>query len=433
MRRRGISIYGVAVGALALLAVAVPTYAAGFGIFEQGSKAMGMAGAFTAQADDGSAMFHNAGGLAFATQREVSGGLVLFHTTKAEFDGASPFPGPNSHAKQKTLNQLLPHAYYVQPINSTWKFGVGLEAPFGLTTEWNPNTFAGRYISTKAAVRAVDLNPTIGWQVTPSFGIGFGAIARFSDIKLERRVPAVNPFTQQVVDVAGIELESDLENGYGWNVGILHKVNNSFAWGLSYRSKVKVDYEGDGRLTQISTGNAQLDAVLRTRLPFDRDLPIATSVEYPDMASLGLAFSLTPSLLLETDVNWTGWSSFDKTTITFTNGDLPTSTIRSDWEDVENYRAGLRWTTSATSEWRFGYVFDETPQPEEAVSPLLPDADRNGVTIGYGHKGGSYKADFALMYLDFKDRTRKKTFQGESPFLGTYQTKALLASATISF
>ncbi len=433
MRRLGTSLIGTALSALALAAAAGPSYAAGFGIFEQGTKAMGMAGAFTAQADDGSAMFHNAGGLAFATEREISGGLVLFHTTKADFDGASPFPGPNSHAEQKTLSQLLPHAYWVQPINQTWKFGVGLEAPFGLTTEWNANTFSGRYLSTKAAVRAVDINPTIAWQVTPSFGIGFGAIARFSDIELRRRVPAVNPFTQQVVDVASIKLQSDLENAYGWNIGILHKFNNSFSWGLSYRSKVKTDYEGDGRLTQVSTGNAQLDAVLRTRLPFDRDLPIATSIEYPDMASLGLAFSLSPSLLLETDVNWTGWSSFDTTTIRFTGGDLPNSTIRSEWKDVENYRAGLRWTTSATSEWRFGYVYDETPQPEEAVTPLLPDADRNGVTIGYGHKGASYKADFALMYLDFKDRTRKKTFDGESPFLGTYQTKALLASATITF
>ncbi|HEV7672298.1 MAG TPA: outer membrane protein transport protein [Thermoanaerobaculia bacterium] len=433
MRRRGISFYNVALGFLALAAMAVPSHAAGFGIFEQGSKAMGMAGAFTAQADDGSALFHNAGGLAFVTKREDSGGLVLFHTTEASFQGAAPFPGPGSQADQKTLSQILGHLYHVQPINSTWKFGVGVETPFGLTTEWNPNSFSGRYISTKAAVRAIDVNPTIGWQVTPTLGIGFGAIARFSDIQLERRVPAVNPFTQQVVDVAAVKLQSDFDNGYGWNVGILNKVNNSFSWGLSYRSKVKIDYSGDGRLSQVSTGNAQLDAVLRTRLPFDRDLPIETSIEFPDMASLGLAFSLTPSLLLETDVNWTGWSSFDKTTITFTDGDLPNSTIRSEWKDVENYRAGLRWTTSSTSEWRFGYVFDESPQPEEAVTPLLPDADRNGLTIGYGHQGSKCKADFALMYLDFKERTRNKTFLGESPFLGTYKTKALLASATITF
>ncbi len=436
MHRRGISLYGGALGALALVAAVAtpaPSHAAGFGVFEQGTKAMGMAGAFTAQADDPSLLFHNAGGLAFVTESDFAGGFTYIQGIKAEFRGAAPFPGPTSKAEQETLSEFIPHGYYVRPINQTWKFGLGVNAPFGLTTEWDPNTFSGRYISTKAAVRTVDFNPTIGWQATPTFGIGVGLIGRVSDVILERRIPAVNPFTQRVVDVAGIELESDPGNGIGWNVGILNKVNNSFSWGLSYRSKIEVDYEGDGRLTQVSTGNAQLDAVLRTRLPFDRNLPIETEVEFPDMASLGFAFALSPSLLLETDVNWTGWSSFDETTIRFTNRDLPDSTIRSDWEDVMNYRAGLRWTRSATSEVRFGFVFDETPQPEEAVSPLLPDADRNGFTVGYGHKGAKFKTDIALMYLDFKERTRAKTFPGESPFLGTYQTQAWLLGATLGF
>ena len=163
---------------------------------------------------------------------------------------------------------------------------------------------------------------------------------------------------------------------------------------------------------------------------------VETEIEFPDQASLGFAFALSPNLVLETDANWTGWKTFDETPINFVSTDptqrLPNSLITSNWDDAMNYRAGLRWTTSATTQWRFGYVYDETPQPEEAVSPLLPDSDRNGITIGYGHTG-AIKTDLALMYLDFKDRTRAKTFAGESPFLGTYQTKALLFSATIGF
>lgn len=44
---------------------------AGFALFEQGSRAMGFAGAFTAQADDPSAIFHNAAGLAFLKGRHL--------------------------------------------------------------------------------------------------------------------------------------------------------------------------------------------------------------------------------------------------------------------------------------------------------------------------------------------------------------------------
>ena len=440
MQRRG-SFLGRALVFIALVALAAaPLHAAGFSIFEQGTKAMGMAGAFTAQADDPSAMFHNAGGLAFMTDRQFSAGFTWIHGTKAEFEGAAPFPGPGHQAEQKKLSEFPPHAYYVQPNSSVWKFGLGIETPFGLVTEWeNPDQFAGRFLSTKAALQVVDLNPTLGWLVTPNFGLGFGAIGRFSKVELNRNVPFINPFTQSVIDIGRLELESDFDTGIGWNVGLLHKFNNSFSWGLSYRSKVKVEYGGDARINRILTGNPQLDAVLGTQVPFDRDLPVETEIEFPDEASLGLAFALTPNLLLETDFNWTGWSTFDEVPITFTGtttggsgNSLPDQTLPEQWEDVYNYRAGLRWTANPTSQWRFGYVFDETPQPEEGVSPLLPDADRNGFTIGYGHTG-AIGFDIAFMYLDFKERSRNRSFPGEGPFFGTYNTQAILLGATLNF
>jgi long-chain fatty acid transport protein len=421
-----------ALGALA----AGPIHAAGFSIFEQGSKAMGMAGAFTAQADDPSLLYHNAGGLAFVTERDFSIGATYIKGLKAEFEGANPFPGNGYRAEQELLSEVPPHVYYVQPINQTWKFGFGIETPFGLTTEWkNPDQFAGRFLSTKAALQAIDLNPTIGWQVTPTFGIGIGAIARVSNVELNRNVPTINPFTQTAVDVARLKLEGDYSEGYGFNVGLLHKLNPRFSWGLSYRSQITVDYEGNARLTQVSTGNPQLDAVVASRLPFNRDLPVETGIDFPDQASLGLAFGLTDNLLVETDFNWMGWSSFQNVAIDFTGGatnSLPDTVIQENWDDAYSYRLGLRWQASDTAQWRFGYVYDETPQPEPGISPLLPDANRNGFTIGYGHTG-TWKADIALMYLIFDERSRNESFTGEGPFFGTYNTEALLLGATITF
>jgi long-chain fatty acid transport protein len=439
MRRRGgfaVRALGIAVLGTLGIAVAAPMYAAGFSIFEQGTKSMGMAGAFTAQADDPSALFYNAGGLAFAEKQEFSLGATWIHATKAEFEGADPFPGTGYRAEQKKLSEFPPHAYWWRPINDQWKVGLGLTTPFGLTTEWeNPDQFAGRFLSAKAALRAFDINPTIGWQLTPTFGIGVGAIARVSDVELVRYAGANNPFTQSFVSVGKLNLKADFSEGYGFNVGLLHKFNNSFSWGLSYRSQITVDYEGDARLSQISTGNAQFDAILRTRLPFNTKLPVKTSIDFPDEASLGLAFAITPDLLVETDANWTGWSSFEQVKIDFTGGatnSLPDATIRESWEDVYNYRLGIRWTTSPTSQWRAGYVYDETPQREEGISPLLPDANRNGFSLGYGYTGG-IKADFAIMYLPFDERSRSKNFPGEGPFFGTYNTTAWLLGATLTF
>lgn len=437
MRRRGGSFVKVLGLAVLGAASALPVSAAGFSIFEQGAKSMGMAGAFTAQADDPSLLFHNVGGLAFVEDRQFSAGFTWIYGAEAEFEGANPFPGEGYRAEQENLSEFPPHLYYMQPFGDTIKFGFGVMTPFGLTTSWeNPDQFAGRFISTEAALTAIDLQPTIGWQVTDNFGIGLGGIARVSTVELNRNVPAVNPFTQRVVDVGRLGLEADPSEGFGFTAGLLHRATDRFSWGLSYRSKIEVEYEGDAELDFVSTGNPQFDAVLRTRLPYGVELPVETAIEFPDSASLGLAFRVTPNFLIETDFNYMGWSSFDAVPIEFTGGatnSLPDQEIREDWEDANNYRLGLRWDASPNNQFRFGYVFDETPQPEESVSPLLPDADRNGFTVGYGRTGGRVGIDLALMYLDFDERSRARSFENEGDFFGTYNTQAWLFSGTLNF
>jgi len=426
----------IATGALCAAAAlaAAPAGGAGFGIFEQGSKAMGMAGAFTAQADDPSAMFHNPAGLAFQKERDFSVGFTWIRGTEADYQsGATGFPGPGISGEQETLSEFPPHAYWVEPLGGAVTFGLGVNSPFGLVTEW-PEDFPGRFVSRKAALRALDVNTVIAWQAG-NLGLAVGAIGRFSDVELIQHVPAVNPLTQTAQDVATLTLDTDFEQGYGFNAGILHRYNNSFSWGISYRSKIEIDYAGDGSLSQNLTGTP-FDAAVAAQLPFGVAIPAETSIEFPDQASIGLAFALSPHSLLEIDANWTGWSSFDVIVIDFTQDQLPDATRPQNWDDAYNYRIGVRWDGARGNQWRLGYVFDETPQPEEAVSPLLPDADRNGYTIGYGWQGrGRGSFDFALMYLDFDERERFANFDGEeaSEFFGTYQNKAVLVGLTIGF
>src|SRR5262245_56704391 len=158
-----------AVLALSVLA-ALPARGAGFGIFEQGSKAMGMAGAFTAQADDGSALFHNPGGLAFQNG-SFSAGFTYITFSEAEFQGADPFPGSDATGEQETLQQFPPHVYWVKPISDKVKFGLGVNSPFGLAIEWaDIDDWEGRYLSTMSGLRSVDVNPTVAWKSNEHFG-----------------------------------------------------------------------------------------------------------------------------------------------------------------------------------------------------------------------------------------------------------------------
>ncbi len=425
--RRILSVRWVAAAAL-LLVAGSPAFGAGFGIFEHGSKAMGMAGAFTAQADDPSLLFHNAGGLAFVNQDELAAGATWIKGAEAEFEGAAPFPGPGVSAEQELLSEFPPHIYYVAPINNSWKWGIGVNAPFGLVTEWkDPDTFAGRFISTKASLEGIDINPTIGWQISPNFGLGFGAIGRLSAVELNRNIATVNPFTQTAVDVGRVKIESDgYDTGYGWNVGLLHKVTPRVSWGLSYRSQISIDFAGEGRLTQVPTGNAQLDAIVRSRTPFDTNLPVKTTDRLPGHGERRRRRRHHPAAARR------GGRQLDR--LEHLRGGRHRRRRRDGARRLRPQQqpgAGARHRhprgvggrdelpprralqNGPTTEWRFGYVYDETPQPEEVVSPLLPDANRNGFTVGYGSTGPGLKWDVALMYLMFDERERHHTLPNE--------------------
>ena len=91
---------GALAAGIALLAAAPAAIAAGFSIFEAGSKATGMAGAYIASADDGSSMFYNPAGLASNEKLMVMVGDTLI-IPRASFEGVNPYPGQGYSADQK--------------------------------------------------------------------------------------------------------------------------------------------------------------------------------------------------------------------------------------------------------------------------------------------------------------------------------------------
>jgi len=400
---------------------------AGFGIFEQGSRAMGMANAFTAQADDPSAIFFNAAGLGFMHDREFAAGVSLITLGSSEFQELAPGIGGGEQVRD--LATPL-HLYYVEPLTDRVTFGLGINSPFGLASEWkNPETFPGRHISQRAELRTFDINPTLAFSVSDRFALAVGLIYRVSDLELQRRLHPGELNLPINEDAASVRMESDLDGGLGFNIGLLHHATDAFSWGFSYRGKITVDYGGTARFTQIPTSSPTVDAQVAGLRPFDQELPITTSVEFPYMASLGLAYKITPNVVVEADINRTGWSSFDTTEIAFANPLAPDSTIVSNWDDVNNYRFGARWNCTCGGQWRVGFYSDESPQPEESVGPLLPDADRNGYSVGWGRELGPVGLDLALMYVDFKSRTT-----ATHPALqGSYRTDAWLLGATLGF
>ncbi len=418
--------------AAALLALVVPARAggAGFSLYEQGARAMGTAGAFTARVDDPSAMFFNPAGLGRIEQSAwlLAPNLIYY---KSEFAGVAPTPGFG--VTEETQGQVFPHgaAYYARRVSGRVVAGVGVMSPYGLQVEWRgPDTFTGRAISTFSKITPFYFAPTVAWAPSEKWRVGAGASLVLSKVELRRHLQAYNPFDDRTDDIGTVALASRRNFGAGFNLGVQWWPCDRMRWGAAYRGAVHVDYDGDAEFRQRPTGNPTFDAVVAASFPPDQR--VDTAVEFPAQASFGVARQFTKAWAGELNVNWTQWSAFDRLDLSFEATPSRNVSIPEDWHDAWNVRAGVEYRAGGASPWawRGGWYFDESPQPTEGVGPLLPDANRHGLTGGAGwtSPGGTTVDGYLLWILAAR---RSTGGINRDDYNGTYQSRSVVVGASV--
>jgi long-chain fatty acid transport protein len=420
---------------VAVVSLLLPTlsYGAGFALFEHGNRAMAMGGAFTAVADDPSAMFWNPAGLAFQTDKgiQVMGGATFITAGDQDFEGASPYPGDGYTASQKNQIFYPAHFYITYPINDRVNLGFSTLTPFGLGTWWEED-FAGRFISKRVDLRTFDFSPNIGFKINDSMAVGFGVDYMVGQIDLTRNIGFINPYTQQLADVGQVHLHTDdlSSDGFGWHAGFLMKMPAGVSLGILYRSAIEIDYNGVGSFTQYPTGYADFDGLLASQIPFGSKVPITTKIEFPDYWAISAAWT-GERAKVSAQYGKMGWNSFSELPLNFPENPVFTTAVKQDYQDADQYRLGFEWLQSEKLAFQAGLLYDNTPQPTQSMSPLLGDGDRTGISIGTSYTLGNFQFDLGYMYLKFDERcTGGDSYDG---YEGCYlNTKAHLIGGTIT-
>lgn len=409
---------------LIAFAVGTSAFGSGFIIPEQGAKASSMACAFTALADDPSAIFFNVAGIAQQRQTTLMGGATLINFNN-QFRG-----DPNDQFSAGTTGKydrhlfMPPNAYAIVPFGESLTVGLGVYSAFGLRTDWN-DPWVGRFASRDANLKTVSVNPAVAWQSsTGALAIGAGVEYRRAKVTLDRNIPltgsGVNPFNGRIPDAANAHLTSDWGSDIGWNVGLLVKPSDAFRFGISYRAPMDIELDGDADFTQFSTGNPQLDAIVAAGLPPDQ--AISTTLPFPAILQVGVGTSVG-TWDIDFDIHHTTWSRFESLSVEFATTPAANFERVQNWDDTLAFRLGANKSVTENWDVRLGAIYDQNPQPTEAVSPLLPDADRTGITLGLGYHNTRWLFDAGLLVLDFAERSTG----GRSDELnGTYKTNATL-------
>ena len=167
-----------AVAGLTLALGAGQAFGAAFALQTQSGSGLGNAYAGgAASAEDASTVWSNPAGMArFSTLQIVGAGNIVAPSIKFHDDGSlhafnQPLGGTGGDAGSAAF---LPALYLVVPINQQFAFGLGVNVPFGLETEWDDG-WLGRYQALHSKVETINVNPALSWRIVPNFTVGVGA------------------------------------------------------------------------------------------------------------------------------------------------------------------------------------------------------------------------------------------------------------------
>lgn len=384
-------------------------YSNGFQINEQGAKALGMGGAFVAQADDPSAVYFNPAGITQLDKFQFSLGvspIAPFATFKSDQTGKE------TDAEKNVF--YIPNFYATLKMTDSLSFGLGIFSNFGLATEW-PKDWQGRYITggTKADIKSITINPNIAYKVFNNFSIAAGIDIQKMDITLENMLKIV-PYgsTYILLNSDGFSsLEGKDDWAVGWNVAAHYKVTENWNIGASYRSKIKHKFK-DGTLNMDLPAGKNLSDNSTTAMSIQKSG--SADLELPDIFYIGTSYKLG-KFTFELDGQWTGWSSYDKLRVDFKDGSAPVEKPKK-WKDVWAYRFGAQYKVNDILSLRAGIIRDNSPIPDDTVDPLVPSGDRWLYALGFGLNFTNWTFDFAYNYMDDEGRKFNNSVGTSAPY-----------------
>jgi len=370
MQKRALAL---AVGT-ALGAAAAGIQASGFQIMTQSASGLGVAFAGMAVAgQDASTAFWNPAAMSLLPG--VQGAAVLSYvspSTEYTDDGTSrlnglyPLGALGDGGSDGAPNAWVPALYATWMLTPDWSVGLAVNAPFGLTTEWD-RPWAGQFFAVKSKIETLNINPTLSFKVNDTVTLGAGVSYQQLTAELTNAVPIprVSPASSPLGEIDGEDW------GFGWNVGALIDFQQGTRVGLTYRSTI--DYTLDGGKLTVGGANP---------LPSGIPNSVTADVELPDVFSIGLSHQLTPEARVLADWTWTGWDAIQDLTIRQATFGTALKSTPLNFENT--WRAGLGVEYQVNPSWllRGGVAYDKTPVQDEYRTPRLPDEDRTWLAVG---------------------------------------------------
>jgi long-chain fatty acid transport protein len=416
--------------ALALPFVA-PTTARGaaFGLAEQGVSGLGNAYAgAAAAAEDASTVWWNPAGMARLPRGKhiLFGGHLIIPSTKFTNDGSTTAAGSNA---ARTGNGgdagdavVVPNLFFAMDLSPAWSFGLGINVPFGLKTEYETD-WVGRFQGITSEVKTLNINPAVSYKFSDRASVGFGVSYQHGEIDL---LSAVN-FGAVIPGAEGQNSTKLDGDAWGFNIGALFDVTPATRLGVHYRSSLDYEMEGTTSFSGVPGPLAAVPTLSNSNVKLD--------FETPSTLSFSAAHKASDRLELLADITFTKWSEIKRLPLVRTSGPANGATLDTltfNFDDTVRVAIGGNYKWSGPWTLKAGVAFDQSPVPNaEDRSVRLPDNDRVWFSLGAAYqasRSGRFDVGYTFIQVKDADINNNQAAAGRGIVRGTYEGRVNILS-----
>lgn len=319
--------------------------------------------AFTAVADDPSAIFYNPAGLVQVKGTQFDNGvaIILPHQSYTNTN--------NNVETTSSITAFAPNLFLSTDKIKPVVLGFGVYSPFARDAKFNINP-ATLNLPNKSTFVRIDFVPTVATRINEHIAIGAGFVA--SHIRIDP-------------DIAGLK---ERTRGYGFTGqgGIMIFLPHKVKLGFNYRGPMTAHLRGDGNLGPFA-------GTFRTTLKF------------PAVATIGAAWQATQTFLVSTSFGYEFWHTLTTVNKPYNNPVFaPVSALVINAKDSYNIRGGFIYRPSHENEFRGGYSYLSAAIPAANIVPAIPDFYEHHFSAGYSRYMGPWRFDVGYEYAFARNR-----------------------------
>jgi long-subunit fatty acid transport protein len=272
--------------------------------------------------------------------------------------------------------------FHVQQLTDDLHLGLAVATAGGSGLDYSAN-WAGDLQLENINLLTLQFNPSLSYKLNDQWSVAVGAQINFASMGA-RMVKS--------------DLASETDWALGYNAGVVYQASEPLTLGLSYRSKIEHDFNGN------------LDSDIGAKLPTDGTLITLDRYQMDTslvaIADFSARYKINAQWAVMSTIQWHQWSDWDSSPILFdgtVNGNRKTVDLTQtrDWDDVWHYGIGAEYAINPNWTLKAGVSYETSPQEDASKqTPDIPVGSQLRYSVGASTMIGQTKLD---MFYEFAD------------------------------